>query len=96
MVHIFNPSTQEAEAGGSMSSRSAWSTEQDPGQPGLQSGAFVLIFYVNLLREKMIFLVLLSKNSIKIASSAELGVMLDVQSTIRWITVFEVMLRSRV
>jgi hypothetical protein len=31
----FNPSTQEAEAGGFLSSRSAWSTEWVPGQPGL-------------------------------------------------------------
>jgi hypothetical protein len=27
VVHTFNPSTQEAEAGGFLSSRSAWSTE---------------------------------------------------------------------
>ena len=27
MVHIFNPSTREAEAGGSLSLRPAWSTE---------------------------------------------------------------------
>jgi hypothetical protein len=27
MVHTFNPSTQEAKAGGFLSSRSAWSTE---------------------------------------------------------------------
>ena len=31
----FNPSSWEAEAGGSLSSRPAWSTEQVPGQPGL-------------------------------------------------------------
>jgi hypothetical protein len=30
--HIFNPSTKEGKAGGSLSSRSAWSTEQVPGQ----------------------------------------------------------------
>ena len=30
----FNPSTGEAEAGGSLSSRPAWSTEQAPGRPG--------------------------------------------------------------
>jgi hypothetical protein len=35
MVHTFNPSTWEAEAGGSLSSRPAWSTEWAPGQPGL-------------------------------------------------------------
>ena len=34
VVHAFNPSTQEAEAGGSLSLRPIWSTEQ-PGQPGL-------------------------------------------------------------
>jgi hypothetical protein len=28
VTHAFNPSTQEAEAGGSLSSRSAWSSEQ--------------------------------------------------------------------
>jgi hypothetical protein len=31
----FNPSTQEAEAGGFLSSRPAWSTKWVPGQPGL-------------------------------------------------------------
>jgi hypothetical protein len=36
-VHIFNPSTQNAEAGGSISISlwQAWSTEQVPGQTGL-------------------------------------------------------------
>jgi hypothetical protein len=36
VVHAFNPSTWEAEAGGFLSSRPAWSTEWVPGQPGLQ------------------------------------------------------------
>jgi hypothetical protein len=31
VVHAFNPSTQEAQAGKSLSSRSAWSAEQVPG-----------------------------------------------------------------
>jgi hypothetical protein len=31
--HAFNPSTWEAEAGGFLSSRPAWSTEWVPGQP---------------------------------------------------------------
>ena len=31
----FSPSTQEAEAGRSLSSRPAWFTELVPGQPGL-------------------------------------------------------------
>jgi hypothetical protein len=35
VAHTFNPSTQEAEAGGSLSSRPAWSIEQVPGQSGL-------------------------------------------------------------
>jgi hypothetical protein len=35
VVHAFNPSIWEAEAGGSLSSRPAWSTEWVPGQPGL-------------------------------------------------------------
>ena len=35
MVHAFNPSTGEAEAGGFLSSRPAWFTEWVPGQPGL-------------------------------------------------------------
>jgi hypothetical protein len=35
MVHAFNPSTREAEAGGFLSSRPAWSTKWVPGQPGL-------------------------------------------------------------
>jgi hypothetical protein len=35
VAHAFNPSTWEAEAGGFLSSRPAWSTEWVPGQPGL-------------------------------------------------------------
>jgi hypothetical protein len=35
VVHSFNSDTWEAEAGGSLSSRPAWSTEQVPEQPGL-------------------------------------------------------------
>jgi hypothetical protein len=34
-AHAFNPSTREAEAGGFLSSRPAWSTKWVPGQPGL-------------------------------------------------------------
>jgi hypothetical protein len=35
VAHAFNPSTREAEAGGFLSSRPAWSTKGVPGQPGL-------------------------------------------------------------
>jgi hypothetical protein len=35
VMHTFNPNTQEAEAGGFLSSRPAWSTKWVPGQPGL-------------------------------------------------------------
>jgi hypothetical protein len=35
VVHPFNPSTWEAEAGRSLTSRPAWSTKWVPGQPGL-------------------------------------------------------------
>jgi hypothetical protein len=35
VAHAFNPSTWEAEVGQFLSSRSAWSTEFVPGQPGL-------------------------------------------------------------
>jgi hypothetical protein len=35
VVHAFNPSTREAEAGGFLSLRPAWSTEWVPVQPGL-------------------------------------------------------------
>jgi hypothetical protein len=35
VAHAFNPSTREAEAGGFLSSRPAWSTAWVPGQPGL-------------------------------------------------------------
>jgi hypothetical protein len=35
VAHAFNPRTQEAEAGGFLSSRPAWSTKGVPGQPGL-------------------------------------------------------------
>jgi hypothetical protein len=34
VAHTFNPSTWEAEAGGFLSSRPAWSTEWAPGQQG--------------------------------------------------------------
>jgi hypothetical protein len=34
VAHAFNPSTWEAEAGGFLSSKPAWSTESVPGQPG--------------------------------------------------------------
>jgi hypothetical protein len=37
VAHTFNPSTREAEAGGFLSSRTAWSTEWVPGQPGLHT-----------------------------------------------------------
>ena len=33
--NAFNPSTQEAETGRSLSLRLAWSTEQVPGEPGI-------------------------------------------------------------
>jgi hypothetical protein len=35
VAHAFNLSTREAEAGGFLSSRPAWSTKWVPGQPGL-------------------------------------------------------------
>jgi hypothetical protein len=35
VVHAFNHSTWEAEAGGFLSLRPAWSTKRVPGQPGL-------------------------------------------------------------
>jgi hypothetical protein len=35
VAHTFNPSTWEAEAGGFLSSKPAWSTECVPGQSGL-------------------------------------------------------------
>jgi hypothetical protein len=35
VAHAFSASTWEAEEGGSLSSRPAWSTEQVPGQLGL-------------------------------------------------------------
>jgi hypothetical protein len=35
VAHIFNPRTQEAETGRSLSSRPTESTKQVPGQPGL-------------------------------------------------------------
>jgi hypothetical protein len=34
VVHTFNPSSWEAEAGGSLNLRPAWSTQQVPGQAG--------------------------------------------------------------
>jgi hypothetical protein len=35
VVHAFNPSTWESEAGRFLNSRPAWSTKLVPGQPGL-------------------------------------------------------------
>lgn len=37
MVPVFNPSTWETVAGGSLSLRSAWSTQRVPEQLGLHS-----------------------------------------------------------
>ena len=37
VAHSFSPSTQEAEAGRSLSSRLAWATEEVPGQPELHT-----------------------------------------------------------
>ena len=34
MAHAFSPSAREAEAGGSLSLRPTWFTEQGPGQRG--------------------------------------------------------------
>ena len=34
VVYTFNPSTQEAKAGGTLNLRPAWSRERVPGQPG--------------------------------------------------------------
>jgi hypothetical protein len=45
MVHAFNPRTQEAEAGRSLSSRTACTREQVPGQPGLQRDSPVFCSY---------------------------------------------------
>ena len=36
-AHTSHPSTQRTKAGGSLSSRPAWSTQRVPDQPGLQS-----------------------------------------------------------
>lgn len=37
VVHSFNPSPRETEAGRPVSSRPNWSTYQVPGQPGMHS-----------------------------------------------------------
>jgi hypothetical protein len=42
VVYAFNPSTQEAEAGQSLTLRPAWSTEQVLGQPRLHREALCL------------------------------------------------------
>jgi hypothetical protein len=53
VVHAFNPSTREAEAGGFLSSSPAWSTKWFPGQPGLYretlSQKTKYIFFVNFI-----------------------------------------------
>ena len=41
LAHAFNPRTQEAEAGGALRLRSAWSTEGVPGQLRLHKLLFV-------------------------------------------------------
>jgi hypothetical protein len=43
VAHAFSYSTWKAEAGKSVSSRSAWSTERVPGQPGLHRETLSLI-----------------------------------------------------
>jgi hypothetical protein len=57
VAHTFNPSTWEAEAGGFLSSRPAWSTKWVPGQPGLYRETLsqmiiiiiIIIIIINLL-----------------------------------------------
>jgi hypothetical protein len=41
VTHAFDPSTWEAEAGGSLNSRPAWSTELVPGHPRLRRETFL-------------------------------------------------------
>jgi hypothetical protein len=43
VAHAFNPSTREAEAGGFLSSRPAWSTKCVPGQPGLHRETLFMV-----------------------------------------------------
>lgn len=38
MAHAFSPGTLKAEAGGSLSLKSVWSTDGVPGQSGLHRG----------------------------------------------------------
>lgn len=38
MAHTFSPGTLKAEAGGSLSLKSVWSTDGVPGQSGLHRG----------------------------------------------------------
>jgi hypothetical protein len=52
-AHAFNPSTKETEAGGSLSSRSAWSTEKVLGQPGLHKE--ILSQTTSTLKEKEVW-----------------------------------------
>ena len=70
VAHAFNPSTREAEAGGFLSSRPAWSTKRVLGQPGLHRETMskkkkkkkkgVFLSY-SLLREESSYMAKISK-----------------------------------
>jgi hypothetical protein len=60
VAHAFNPSTWEAEAGGFLSSRPAWSTKWVPGQPGLHRET--------LSRKTIIIIIKKIKTKIKLLS----------------------------
>jgi hypothetical protein len=56
LAHAFNPSTWEAEAGGFLSSRPAWSTERVLGQPGLHRETLSLKTKTKTKMDNLVFL----------------------------------------
>jgi hypothetical protein len=72
VVHAFNPSTWEAEAGTVLSSRPAWFIEWVLGQPGLYretlsrktKNIFLLIYFWIFFYEQCIFIIFISPSHI--------------------------------
>jgi hypothetical protein len=69
VAHAFNPSTWEAEAGGFLSSRSAWSTELVPGQPGLYRETLSRKTHQNKTKQHMFY----SSSSLSLSLSCTLS-----------------------
>jgi hypothetical protein len=71
VAHAFNSSTREAEAGGFLSSRPAWSTKWVPGQPGLYRET---LSWKQTNKQKRIFFFLLMSMFVDLGSDSAICV----------------------